>query len=129
MQIPIESPHSFWFNALLALAGILTGGGALKLYNSWAGRKKIPADIDKTKAETRQIDAHTDSEISQSMARVTLRLEEMQKRVDQIVSERDAAVQLAAMQKIDLDLALHQIKRLAAANELGIKLSDLDQLK
>jgi hypothetical protein len=128
MQELVDSSPSWLLRAILALAGILTGGAAVRLYNTWLQHRKLPTNIEaeaaiaeKTRAEAGSIRARSASELTESYARMTVRLEEWQQRQDRLIMERDQA-------RDDAKLADFQMRRMKAFLDLhGIKYSELDE--
>lgn len=116
------------------LASFIGGGGAYKLFNIWLNRKKPLAEVHesiaragKTRAEARKLDAESDAHNADVVSRVTLRLEQMQIRKDEIAAERDEFKTRCDLQKMELAMRDGDIKKLKGIlDSKGIKLSDFD---
>ena len=123
----VNSP-SWIYLVYWLIASFLTGGGIVAFINTWLNRKKPQADLEKTQAEVRRINVHADMEISQSVIRVTARLEEMQLRVDEILDERDKFKRSSDKKEIELQFADHQLRKMKALLDIhGIKYHEFDE--
>lgn len=135
-------PH--WaFQILQTLATLGAGGLILKLIWIWQNRKKPFVEVKKAEAETTEITIRSHSTAGDAMIRMMNRLEDALKTNDRLRAERDEAgadrdnlafenqrlsrqnQQLEDQRKVDE----HYIKRLTAANELKLTLSELDKVK
>lgn len=123
--------------AFYIVASFIGGGTTYKLYNIWLNRKKPAAEIHvteaqaiKTRAEGRKINADADVQFSEIIERLHARIEQMQEKADEIVSERDDLKLRYELQSIDLKLREGQVKRMKGIMDAnGIKLSDYDAPK
>lgn len=98
-----------------------------RLFNTWLNRKKPTAEIHKTQAETRRIHTESDAQRADVVERITLRLEQMQIRKDEIAAERDEYKTRLDLQAIELTMRDNDIKKLKGIlDSRGIKLSDFD---
>lgn len=139
MQKNFLDPSLSWPNLVyVAVAGFLgwIGNRAYKWVLLWLNRKKPAAEVDesqartvKTFAEARRINAEADTDLNAIIDRLHLRIDQMQTGIDQLRCERDDWKQKSESGETQRKLDEHYIKRLMAANELGIKLEDLDQRK
>lgn len=113
-----------WLNTVYTfLAGSVGGGLFIRLLDRWLNRKKHVAEVEKTEAETRRIHIESDIEISQFVARSTVRLERMQERIDAVNLE-------LAQRDTELKLAQNDVRKLKALCDLhGIKFSEFDERK
>lgn len=137
MQTGMDHASPTWLQIAFGLvAAFIGGGGTFKLLTFWLNRKKLPAEIheslartDKTRAEARKIHAEADVELNAIIERLHLRIDQMQAGIDEIRSERDDWKERAESAESQIKVDEHFIKRLSAANELGVKLADLDEPK
>lgn len=126
-----STPIPHWvFQILIAFASFLAGGGTfVKLVLAWQNRKKPVVEVQKTEAEATEIRIRSYSTAADSNLRMMERLQDTLDDIDRIRAERDEwrlkAESAESQRKIDE----HYIKQLAAANELGVKLSDMDKPK
>jgi len=122
----------------LVIAGFLgwVGNRAYKWVLLWLNRKKPAAEIDETQARTvktfaeaRRINAEADTELNAIIQRLHARIDQMQLGIDAIRIERNDWKERAESAESQGKIDEHFIKRLTAANELGVKLADLDEPK
>jgi len=122
----------------LMVAGFLgwIGNRAYKWVLLWLNRKKPAAEIDesqartvKTFAEARRINVEADTELNAIIQRLHLRIDQMQVGIDEIRDDRDEWRMKAESAESQRKIDEHYIKRLTAANELKITLSELDRVK
>lgn len=72
------------------LAGIVSGIGIDKLYNSWLNRKKPTAELHVTEETATEIRLRSHSTATDIVVKMMNRLDEAQITIDRIRSERDA---------------------------------------
>lgn len=122
----------------VVVAGFLgwIGNRAYKWVLLWLNRKKPIAELHesqartvKTFAEARRINAEADTELNAIIERLHLRIDQMQEGIDQIRADRDDWKKKAEQAESQRGIDEHYIKRLSAANELGITLEQLDKMK
>lgn len=121
-------PH-WLFQIIYALASFVGLRGIEKLVTVWLNRKKPDAEIQKTDAETTEIRIRSYSTAADSNLRMMERLQDTLDDIDRIRKERDEWQERALKAESQRGIDEHYIKRLTAANELGVKLSDLDKPK
>lgn len=128
------------------LAGILSGIGIDRLYNTWLNRKKPAAELHVTEATATEITIRSHSTAGDAIMRMMTRLDEAQNTIDRLRAERDdwemkafdlqvelkdsrtANALLTAQAKLDN----HHIRKQAAfieAQELKEKFLELDKPK
>jgi hypothetical protein len=139
MQKPFFDPSLSWPNLVyVAVAGFLgwIGNRAYKWVQLWLNRNKPAAEIDesqartaKTFAEARKINIQADTELNAIIERLHLRIDQMQIGIDGLRDDRDDWKQKAELLETQRQVDEHYIKRLTAANELGITLAELDRVK
>jgi hypothetical protein len=137
MQSGIQSSPTWTQLAFYILASFIGGGGAYKLFNVWLNRNKPKAEVHesiaragKTKAEARKIDVESEAQSASTVARITLRLERMQIRTDEILQERDEYKRRVDLQEIELAMRDSDIKKLKGIlDSRGIKISDYDAVE
>lgn len=137
MQTGMDHASPNWLQiAFGLLAAFIGGGGTFKLLTFWLNRKKLPAEIheslartDKTRAEARKIHAEADVELNAIIERLHLRIDQMQAGIDELRIERNEWKERAESAETQQKIDEHFIKRLGAANELGVTLADLDKLE
>jgi hypothetical protein len=128
MQDATPFPH--WaFQVLQTLATLGIGGAVVKLYELYQNRKKPVVEAQKTQAEATEITIRSYSTAADSNLRMMQRLQDTLDNIDRIRAERDEWRQRAESAESQQKIDEHFIKRLSAANELGMKLSDLDEPK
>lgn len=131
MQEATTSPSWLHF-AYALIAAFLSGGGIYKLYNIWLNRKKPAAEvgesearIEKTRAEARRIHVESDSEISNAVTRMTVRISEIQEKA---MSEREELFDELEKKRIELGLADLQLRKMKALLDIhGIRYSEFDE--
>lgn len=122
-----STPIPHWlFQILYALAWLIGGGGIVKLITIWQNRKKPVVEAQKTEAETTEIRIRSYSTAADSNLRMMERLQDTLDDIDRIRAERDSWRERAESAESQRKIDEHYIKRLMAANELGVKLSDMD---
>lgn len=96
MQESILNPPQWLQTALTVVASLVTGGGIVKLYNSWLNRKKPAAEIHLTEATATEIKVRAHSHAGDALARMMDRLDGAQVTIDglydtinRLRSERD----------------------------------------
>lgn len=125
-----STPLPHWaFQILYALAWLVGGGGIVKLVTVWQNRKKPVVEAQKTEAETTEIRIRSYSTAADSQMRMMERLQDTLDDIDRIREERDRWKERAESAESQQKIDEHYIKRLTAANELGVKLVDLDNPK
>ena len=122
-----STPIPHWlFQILYPLAWLIGGGGIVKLITIWQNRKKPVVEAQKTEAETTEIRIRSYSTAADSNLRMMERLQDTLDDIDRIRAERDSWRERAESAESQRKIDEHYIKRLMAANELGVKLSDMD---
>lgn len=125
-----STPIPHWlFQILYPLAWLIGGGGIVKLVTIWQNRRKPKAEAQKTEAETTEITIRSYSTAADSNLRMMERLQDTLDDIDRIRAERDQWKERAESAESQRKIDEHYIKRLTAANELGVKLVDLDRPK
>lgn len=125
-----STPLPHWlFQILYPLAWLIGGGGIVKLITIWQNRKKPVVEAQKTEAETTEIRIRSYSTAADSNLRMMERLQDTLDDIDRIRAERDHWKERAESAESQRKIDEHYIKRLSAANELGVKLADLDSPK
>jgi hypothetical protein len=135
-------PH--WaFQILQSLALLVGGGTIVKLITLYQNRKRPIVEVQKTEAEATEITIRSHSTAGEAMMRMMDRLETALNTNDRLREERDTAnaerdnAQFELRQKSEEIKRLedqrkvdeHYIKRLTAANNLGITLEQLDKVQ
>ena len=115
--------------AALWLASFVGLRGIEKLITIWLNRKRPAVEAQKTEAETTEIRIRSYSTAADSNLRMMERLQDTLDDIDRIRKERDDWQERALKAESQRDIDEHYIKRLTAANELGVKLADLDKPK
>ena len=125
-----STPLPEWaFKGLLVLASFLGGGTFVRLITVWLNRKKPVVEAQKTEAETTEIRIRSYSTAADSNLRMMERLQDTLDDIDRIRAERDNWRDRAESAESQRKIDEHYIKRLMAANELGVKLVDMDRPK
>lgn len=125
-----STPLPEWaFKSLLVFASFLGGGTFVKLITVWLNRRKPVVDAQKTEAETTEITIRSYSTAADSNLRMMERLQDTLDDIDRIRAERDSWRERAESAESQRKIDEHYIKRLMAANELGVKLADMDDPK
>src|SRR5687768_8991761 len=128
MQETQAIPH--WaFTVLQWLALFGAGGTCVKLIMLYQNRKKPGVEVNKTEAETTEITIRSHSSASDSLMRMMGKLEAAQATNDRLRSERNKWKEEAQSLKSQAEVDQYFIKRLVAANELGITLKKLDEIE
>lgn len=123
-----STPLPHWvFQVLYALAWLVGGGGIVRLITVWQNRKKPVVEAAKTEAEAAEIRIRSYSTAADSNLRMMERLQDTLDDIDRIREERDRWKERAESAESQRKIDEHYIKRLTAANELGVKLADLDK--
>jgi uncharacterized coiled-coil DUF342 family protein len=125
---PSAIPH-WLFQVLQSLALFGAGGFIVRLITIWQNRKKPVVEAQKTEAETTEIRIRSYSTAADSNLRMMERLQDTLDDIDRIRKERDEWRQKAEDAEAQRKIDEHFIKRVMAANELGVKLADLDKPK
>lgn len=125
-----STPLPHWaFQILYGLAWLVGGGGIVRLITIYQNRKKPVVEAQKTEAETTEIRIRSYSTAADSQMRMMERLQDTLDDIDRIRDERDRWKERAEAAESQVKIDEHFIKRLTAANELKLKLSDLDNPK
>lgn len=125
-----STPLPHWlFQILYPLAWLIGGGGIVKLITIWQNRKRPVIEAQKTEAETTEIRIRSYSTAADSNLRMMQRLQDTLDDIDRVRAERDKWKDRAESAESQRKIDEHYIKRLTAANELGMKLADLDKRK
>lgn len=132
-----STPLPDWaFKAILWLASFVGLRGTEKLITVWLNRKKPEVEAKKTEAETTEIRIRSYSTAAESQMRMMQRLQDTLDDIDRVRDERDRIRderdrwrERAEAAESQVKIDEHFIKRLSAANELKLKLSDLDNPK
>lgn len=82
MQESILNPPHWLHTALTVVASLVTGGGIVKLYNSWLNRKKPSAEIHLTEATAAEIRVRAHSSAGDALSRMMDRLDAAQITMD-----------------------------------------------
>lgn len=125
-----STPIPHWaFQVLQTLATLGIGGAAVKLYELWQKRKQPVVEAQKTEAESTEIRIRSYSTAADSNLRMMARLQDTLDDIDRIRADRDTWKERALSAESQGKIDEHFIKRLMAANELGVKLADMDSPK
>lgn len=71
------------------VAGLFTGGGIVKLWNTYLNRRKPAAEVTVTEATATEITVRASSNASESIMRMMDRLDSSQLTIDRVRAERD----------------------------------------
>lgn len=129
MQDAATLLHEWAGKVLYALAWLIGGGGIVKLITTWQNRRRPVVEAQKTEAETTEIRIRSYSTAADSNLRMMERLQDTLDDIDRIRDERDKWKERAESAESQVKIDEHYIKRLTAANELGVKLADIDKPK
>jgi hypothetical protein len=99
------------------VAGVLSGIGIDRLYNTWLNRKKPAAEINVTDATATEIHVRAGSTAGDAVIRMLARLDVAQETIDRLRAERDAWQDQYDEVFIQRDSLIHQNRRLADENK------------
>lgn len=130
MQRSFGDPSLSWSGFVyLALAGFLgyLARAGHKWVLLWLERKKPIAEVHESQARTTEITVRSHSTAGDAVIRFMDRLDEAQQKIDTLRDERDLYKQETEKQRIEIEFADKQLKRIMGILEIkGIKLSDYD---
>lgn len=130
MQSGIQSSLSWTQIAFGIVASFMGGGGAFKLFNSWLNRNKPAAEIHETEARAFKTTAEGTKLNADTLERWLTRVDQMRAKVDSLSEERDSLRLQNELQRIELTMHEHDIKKMKGILDArGIKLSDYDEPK
>lgn len=125
-----STPIPHWlFTVLQTIATLGAGGVIVKLVDLYQNRKKPIVEVQKTEAEATEIRIRSYSTAADSNLRMMERLQNTLDDIDRIRAERDQWRLKAESAETQRKVDEHYIKQLLAANELGVKLSDVDMTR
>jgi hypothetical protein len=129
-QFPDSYPHSWPSFIWWAIASFAAGGGIAGLVTVYLNRRKPTAEVRKIEAETESLELGYDAARFDLVDRMMGRLDEAHDSIERLRRERNGLRDLTEKQRIELEMADYQLKRMSAFIQLkGLHYSDADRDK